>query len=93
VAAEGGEAPGRRASSWAEWAKPRRWLSFAQRIFSAEQELLTLGERIAAQEVRIRDLERALDRQAGQLDSLNRYIEAKVSLEVSRAAEKLGRGQ
>jgi hypothetical protein len=86
--AEQGSPPGKRSSSWAEWAKPRRWLSFAQRIFGAEQELVLLCERMGAHEKRIRDLERALDRQAGQIESLNRYIEAKVELEVSRAVER-----
>jgi hypothetical protein len=52
---------------------------------------MLLGERIGAHEKRIRDLERALDRQAGQIESLNRYIEAKVELEVSRAVERANR--
>jgi hypothetical protein len=89
--AEGGPPPERRLSSWAEWAKPRRWLSFAQRIVGAEQELVRLGEQLANHERKIRDLERAFDRQTGQLDSLHHYIEAKVALEVSRAVDKLGK--
>jgi hypothetical protein len=38
-------------------------------------------------------LERTSDRQAGQLDSLNRYVEAKVLLEISRTVEKLKKQQ
>jgi hypothetical protein len=62
-------------------------------MFGAEQELIRLADKIVEHETRIRDLERTSDRQAGQLDSLNRYIEAKVLLEISRAVEKLKKEQ
>lgn len=86
---EGNPPEKRSTSGWAEWAKPRRWLSFAQRIFTAEHELRTLRERVDDHDMRIRNLERALDRQSGQIDSLDHYIEAKVALEVERRINRL----
>ena len=74
-------------ASWAEWMKPARWLAFAQRVFRFEKELLEIKSQNAEFGKRIRELERALDRQSGHLAQLDRYIDAKVALEVQKALE------
>jgi hypothetical protein len=75
-------------SSWAAWANPKRWLSFAQHVFGAEQALMDLKTQNEALADRIRAMERILDRQTGQLLQLDKFIEARVALEVTKELDR-----
>jgi hypothetical protein len=81
--------PPKHSSSWAEWVRPSRWLAFAQRVLRVEHEMAELKEANREHAKRIRELERLVDRQGGQLDQMNRYIETKVSLELSQGLDRL----
>jgi hypothetical protein len=56
-------------------------------VLRAEKELFQIRDENAQFSLRLRELERAVDRQAGYLAQLDRFIEAKIALEVQKALE------
>jgi len=75
-------------SDWAAWIKPRRWLAFAQRVFQAEKQLLTIKQQNEELAARLDKLQRALDVQAGQFLSIHELIDAKVRLAVKEELQR-----